>query len=234
MLDKKIVDIDYFDYAKFIASLIELTQSKNVVEIGVQEGKSTEIFCEATRKIGGKLFGYDMWCNHEFYNAICDIQDVKNKLYSTGFTDDNFQLTKINSYSDEFSDVLREQIPELIDLAFIDGDHSYAGIKNDFLKIYPLLKHEGIIVFHDTFNFAGCRKFVYDLYETYSDGTFDIINLPYGMGSVRAGLTVLVKRSFGFSNCGMNATFEKDITESSIYELENEWHKKQLLRKIKI
>ena len=110
MLDKNIVDIDYLDYAKFIASLIELTQSKNVVEIGVQEGKSTEILCHATRNIGGKLFGYDMWCDHEFYSAICDIQDVKNRLYSAGFTDENFQLTKINSYSDEFSELLRQQM----------------------------------------------------------------------------------------------------------------------------
>ena len=36
-----------------------------------------------------------------------------------------------------------------IDLLFIDGDHTYKGVKKDFEMYSPLVKKTGIIVFHD-------------------------------------------------------------------------------------
>lgn len=38
---------------------------------------------------------------------------------------------------------------EAIDFLHIDGDHSYAGVKSDFLTYEPLLRNGGIIAFHD-------------------------------------------------------------------------------------
>lgn len=40
------------------------------------------------------------------------------------------------------------QLP--IDMIFIDGDHSYAGVKGDWERFSPHLKETGIAVFHDT------------------------------------------------------------------------------------
>jgi hypothetical protein len=37
-----------------------------------------------------------------------------------------------------------------IDLAFIDGDHTYAGVKQDFEGYGPLVRPGGLIAFHDT------------------------------------------------------------------------------------
>lgn len=36
-----------------------------------------------------------------------------------------------------------------IDLLFIDGDHSYEGVKKDFEMYSPLVKNNGMIAFHD-------------------------------------------------------------------------------------
>jgi cephalosporin hydroxylase len=36
-----------------------------------------------------------------------------------------------------------------IDLLFIDGDHSYEGVKKDFEMYAPLVRDDGIIAFHD-------------------------------------------------------------------------------------
>ena len=36
-----------------------------------------------------------------------------------------------------------------IDLLFIDGDHTYEGVKKDFEMYSPLVKKNGIIGFHD-------------------------------------------------------------------------------------
>jgi predicted O-methyltransferase YrrM len=39
--------------------------------------------------------------------------------------------------------------PESIDLAFVDGDHTYEGALKDFRMIYPRMKKGGIILAHD-------------------------------------------------------------------------------------
>lgn len=39
--------------------------------------------------------------------------------------------------------------PEKLDLLFIDGDHSYAGVHRDFQSYRPFVREGGIIVFHD-------------------------------------------------------------------------------------
>ncbi|MFX0024319.1 MAG: class I SAM-dependent methyltransferase, partial [Candidatus Hermodarchaeota archaeon] len=36
-----------------------------------------------------------------------------------------------------------------VDLLFIDGDHSYDGVKKDFENYFSLVKKDGIIAFHD-------------------------------------------------------------------------------------
>lgn len=36
-----------------------------------------------------------------------------------------------------------------IDLLFIDGDHSFFGVMNDFVRFSPLMSEKGIIAFHD-------------------------------------------------------------------------------------
>lgn len=36
-----------------------------------------------------------------------------------------------------------------LDFLFIDGDHSYEGVKQDFLDYIPFIKKNGIIAFHD-------------------------------------------------------------------------------------
>ncbi|MFH0806294.1 MAG: class I SAM-dependent methyltransferase [Candidatus Brennerbacteria bacterium] len=36
-----------------------------------------------------------------------------------------------------------------LDLLFIDGDHTYEGVKKDFLMYSPLVKNGGLVAFHD-------------------------------------------------------------------------------------
>jgi len=38
---------------------------------------------------------------------------------------------------------------EPLDFLFIDGDHTYEGVKRDFEMYSPLVRNGGIIAFHD-------------------------------------------------------------------------------------
>ncbi len=52
---------------------------------------------------------------------------------------------------------------EPIDFLFIDGDHSYEGVKRDFEMYGPLVRPEGLIAFHDIVFCDPVRRFWEDL-----------------------------------------------------------------------
>ena len=42
-----------------------------------------------------------------------------------------------------------KHITQSLDVLFIDGDHTYEGVKDDFLSYSPLIRRGGIVAFHD-------------------------------------------------------------------------------------
>ena len=48
-----------------------------------------------------------------------------------------------------FEDVETRLGGQMLDFAFIDGDHTYDGVRRDFELYKPLLRPGGIIAFHD-------------------------------------------------------------------------------------
>lgn len=51
-----------------------------------------------------------------------------------------------------------------IDLVYIDGDHTYDGVKADYMVILPLLADKAILLFHDSkHDHYGIKKFVNEL-----------------------------------------------------------------------
>jgi len=62
------------------------------------------------------------------------------------------QVIHVKALSNQAAPRLREQFerddnfPEFI---FVDGDHSYSGVKQDILDYYPLLAPGGVMAFHD-------------------------------------------------------------------------------------
>ena len=57
---------------------------------------------------------------------------------------------RANSHNlDTLNKVKRILADRPIDLLFIDGDHTYVGVKMDFEMYRPLVRKGGIIAFHD-------------------------------------------------------------------------------------
>ena len=234
------------EQGELFKSLIILTRSKTIVEIGVAYGTTTKWLCEGAVVTGGKVRGFDIWESRDSskdsyeneygkyegkikmkgrFQQTGEIDRVMNYLKEEGF--DNFTLTQIDSFSDAFSNMLKKMCP-VIDFAFIDGDHSYNGIKNDFSIVYPLLSPTGIIAFHDTQRIDGCREFVLDLRTKYNDGTFDIVEFPFGNEDRRVGITVLVKRSFPVLGLKIDEICGSPSLPEDIIEKEKRWYKNQI------
>lgn len=73
--------------------------------------------------------------------------------------------SRVRCYSAPFS-----QVKNILDgtknqrkAFFIDGDHTYAGITEDWVSIFPFLTPQDVVVFHDTFGIAGVNRFVNEL-----------------------------------------------------------------------
>jgi hypothetical protein len=225
-----------------LESLVYLNQAQVIVEVGVAEAKSTDWLCRGAKLRGGKVYGYDLWDTHGLNNQFehwSSKEKCEAYLQSKGHT--NFELTKINSRTPEFAELIKTKHPS-IDLAYIDGCHSYDGIKNDFDVIYPLLSESGVIVFHDTLKIDGCREFMIDLRTKFFDGTFDLITFPWGSmfysdGNVvnrRTGISVLAKRSFATLDLPIDEQCNLDEHFNDIYVIEEEWYEAELKRAAKI
>ena len=224
-----------------LESLVYLNQAQVIVEVGVAEAKSTDWLCRGAKLRGGKVYGYDLWDTHGLKNQFehwSSKAKCEEYLYSKGHS--NFELTQINSRTPEFAELIKTKHPS-IDLAYIDGCHSYDGIKNDFDIIYPLLSECGVIVFHDTLKIDGCREFMIDLRTKFFDGTYDLITFPWGSmfysdGNVvnrRTGISVLTKRSFATLDLPIDEQCNLDEHFNDIYVKEEDWYEAELKRAAK-
>jgi len=218
--------LDLSEEGLFFGSIAKFIRSRIIIEIGVAYGRTTAHLCNAAEVTGGFVHGFDLWNVHgqqKQFSQISSKENVEKYLYDNEFH--NFKLHKIDTFSNEFDDLLKQLFEKSkIDFAFIDADHSYIGIKNDFFKIYPYLSDTGVIAFHDTLRIDGCREFMIDLRTKYNDGTFDLIELPWGNGTRRVGIHVLVKRTYPVLGMTIDETCGSLSSIEDIYYKEKIWY----------
>lgn len=190
------MDSQEFD---FLESIVKFIEAKTIIEVGVQFGYMAVHLCRASNYNGGKYIGFDIWSKHGQnmqFKQMGSKESVSNLLTQSGLN--NFTLIEIDTINNRtlFDSEIARLCPNGIDFAFIDADHSYKGIANDFFTVYPYLNPTGVIAFHDTAKIDGCREFILDLRTKYNDGTFDISDYPFGTNTRHCGVTLLTKRSF--------------------------------------
>lgn len=61
----------------------------------------------------------------------------------------NLHLLRADSHSPETLAQVKSLIPEPLDFLFIDGDHTYEGVRQDWETYSPLVRPGGLIAFHD-------------------------------------------------------------------------------------
>ena len=134
------------DSAWLLYGLARSIKPKVCVEIGSARGKSACAVGLALRRNGvGKLYAIDPHSPTDWNDS--DSTDsfavISAHLARAGVTD--------------FVEIVRQTSAEAakswdrpIDLIFIDGDHSYEGVKADWELFIPHISEFGVVVFHDT------------------------------------------------------------------------------------
>jgi len=118
-----------------------------IVEIGSWKGKSTIYIgkgSEAGEKI--KVYAIDPHSDETF-------EEFKRNIKNAELNDIVIPVAKT-------SEEAAKEFTEPVEFIFIDGDHKYEKVKQDFELWFPKLINRGIIAFHDTVSWSGPRKVV--------------------------------------------------------------------------
>ncbi len=134
-INRGIIKMD-FNEAAYMFGLIKEQKPANLLEIGACEGGSTMLISTAKSK--------------EAKFVSVDLEDNYNKTVKT-LLDENTSII--------LGDSKKYVPPAQIDFIFIDGDHSFEGVKSDFDHYFPYLKNGADIIFHDAVS-AGKNIFV--------------------------------------------------------------------------
>ncbi|MFC1593798.1 class I SAM-dependent methyltransferase [Candidatus Omnitrophota bacterium] len=166
-LNKGLIRMD-MDEAAYLFKLVKSLSEPVCVEIGRFKGGSAFLIASAMN--GGRLFSLDL---HE-----------KMMLREEGKSYDEEFIHALQKYR------LREKVEVVVadsasydnskiscDLLFIDGDHSYEGVKKDFEHWMGCVKAGGHIIFHDA---SRARPFA-----VYLEGIGRLVEELEGRGFVR-------------------------------------------------
>jgi FkbM family methyltransferase len=137
---------------------------KNILEIGSLYGGTFFLLCKLSNLKGKKIS-----IDYPFYGEQSEqmkFRKTKEKMKS--FAED-VHLIEADSHDLLSLEKLKEILNgEKLDFIFIDGDHSYEGVKKDFEMYASLLKDGGYVAFHDindtTFH-RDCNCFVHELWN---------------------------------------------------------------------
>lgn len=138
-------------------TLISLSKKSNAlvsVEIGSYHGASSCCIAEGIMKNGGngKLFCIDTWQNNSMSEGE---KDTFNEFLSN-----TCDYKKIICPLKGWSYDIAHEFDEKIDFIFIDGDHSYDGVKKDVDLWLPKLNPGALIVMHDIGWAEGVQRVV--------------------------------------------------------------------------
>lgn len=138
-------------------TLFDLSKkSKFILEIGSYIGASTCCFGAALKKSScGRVFCIDTWNNDAMTEGNRDTwQEFQNNTAS--FKD---QIVPVRGFSTAVVDEVAAYVKTL-DLLFIDGDHSYEGVKADWKAYKHFLRPGSIVVFHDSGWAEGVKRVI--------------------------------------------------------------------------
>jgi predicted O-methyltransferase YrrM len=129
-----------------LARRVQQLQPRTVVEIGTATGGTLFLWCALARPdativsidLPGGIHGggYPYWKTIVYKRFASANQKVR--------------LLRGDSHSAAMLDGLKASLAgQPVDFLFIDGDHTYAGVKQDFEMYSPLVRQGGVIAFHD-------------------------------------------------------------------------------------
>lgn len=213
---RPLIDISWYVYQKkyelmMIQEFFRYEKLSKVLEIGTAFGGTARLWAEMVEP-DGKVYCCDLSFDHNNDLTSHGIAgygytDTKRVYYPRQvYNDTSFEKRIIefpgNSHDPEYIQKVKNEV-ETVDFLFIDGDHSYEGVKQDFENFYSTVKIGGYIAFHDIIDSQyhrdqGCfvNKFWDEIKEFYEYYEFLDQNWYEEKGPAKSmGIGLIVKKT---------------------------------------
>lgn len=129
--------------------------------------------------------------------ATIDFEKTK-KLWQSWIKEEQLiSVMKADSHSSETIKLVTDAANNFtngIGWLFIDGDHSYNGVKADYENYFPLLGENGYCIFHDIFGENGVSEFWNEL-KNKLNGRFPVIEMCHSKYHLGIGVIQKWKRN---------------------------------------
>ena len=187
-LDKKLIEenkqsCSWFGSYGIITHLAEMVGAKSILEIGVAYGYHADFMCTILPSIN--YIGVDPYeAGYDLNDIFClDVQKLFNEAIPQNAMNRLFNVVSSNLHKfegrakliREKSWIAADQFADgSFDLVYIDGDHTYEGVKKDLNAWYPKIRVGGIIC-GDDIGWAGVKQAV-DEFFTGMNHEYQIIS----------------------------------------------------------
>ena len=115
---------------------------KKGVEIGVEQGKFTEVLC----KTGLEVYAIDAWKSHRGYRDHVNQEKLDGFLEKTKERLSSYDCHVIKGFS---MDIVKQFEDESLDFCYIDANHSFRYIAEDIYEWSKKVRKGGIVSGHD-------------------------------------------------------------------------------------
>lgn len=129
-----------------LLEILRLIRPENIIEIGSANGGTLFLFSGVSSE-EARIIGIDLPCGR--FRRTYSI--IRRWLFQS-FVNRNKKMRLIEKHSQKKSTLKAVEAclkDNKADFLFIDGDHSYEGVKKDYELYSPLIKDGGLICFHD-------------------------------------------------------------------------------------
>jgi predicted O-methyltransferase YrrM len=144
-----------------LAKMVKAQQCKYIMEIGTYRGGTLFVFSQLADP-HATVISLDFHFSFlgKVYGALQ--KPLLRKFVRNG---KSLFLLRQDSHLPETEQVVRNILKDNeLDFLFIDGDHTYEGVRADFMMYSPLVREGGLIAFHDIAESGGSRE-VHRLWE---------------------------------------------------------------------
>jgi len=149
-----------------LQELLKNETIRRVVEIGTWKGCTALLWAKMVSKYPDGVvyccdlsFDYGLFYGREHGTNM--VRPYPKQFYAEFEYADHVKELKGDSHDRVYIDKVKAEILNgggLVDFMFIDGDHTYEGVKADFINFNSLVKPGGYIAFHDIRDTAHHRN----------------------------------------------------------------------------
>jgi predicted O-methyltransferase YrrM len=151
------------------------TGKKKLVEVGVFQGVTTKVLRQAMDP-SATLFGIDPFFKNRLGLCLYQIIAVR-EVESVA----NGEVKWLEMTSAQALQTKQLKDCSDFDFVFIDGDHSWEGIKGDWNGFSDLIRPGGIIALHDSRNRGGCGSERFTNEVILNDSRFHVVETEHSL-----------------------------------------------------